>query len=122
VTVTSPNGGESLLSGPSQSNRISWSGGNGKVQVGLVDSRFERDGTILGWIFLNGIANSSGTWDGQRVTDLANTVSWPVSSLSSGPFKILTVSANSNGTYCAGNNGTSMCNYDLSDGYFTIAQ
>jgi hypothetical protein len=120
ITVTSPNGGENFVSGSGHANIISWKGGSDKVQIGLVDSRFATDRTILGWVFLSGVSNSSGVWDGQRVSDLTGTVFWPVSSLSSGPFKILAVSADANGNYCAGNIGTGTCNYDLSDNYFNI--
>ncbi len=126
ITVLSPNKGETFVQG--QSNKISWTGGKNKVQVGLVDSSFanndkEGGNGILGWIELNGKIDSNITWDGKSVKDLMGNF---LSVVLPGKYKILTVSENSMGNYCAGAvvSGASVtggpCNFDLSDLYFTI--
>jgi len=79
---------------------ISWSNGTDKVLVGLVDSRFEKDGTVLGWILLDQKPNGSFAWNGQSISDLSGKVSWPPLSLSSGPFRIIAVTAGSGKNYC----------------------
>lgn len=117
VAVLSPNGGESFL--PGQSIGLSWSGGDTKVQVGLVDKRYETDSTVLGWISLNEKPNSSLTWGGEKVWDITGTVNQTVSSVSSGPYKIIAVSAGLTENYCVLPN--SNCNYDVSDSYFTVS-
>lgn len=116
VTVLSPNSGESFT--PGQSVRVSWSGGDKKVQVGLVDKRYETDRTVLGWISLNEKPNSSFVWNGEKVSDITGTVSQTVASLSGGPYKIISVSAGLTENYCVSPN--SNCNYDVSDSYFTV--
>lgn len=99
---------------------ISWSGGNGNVQIGLVDSRFE-SGTILGWIQTTNNPSGSLSWgqdsQGGGVTDLAGTVTWSVANLSQGPFRIIGVTSNSHGNYCAGSSVAGECNYVLSNSY-----
>jgi hypothetical protein len=126
IKILSPNGGETFVQG--QSNKISWTGGKNKVQVGLVDSSFtnnnkEGGNGILGWIELNGKINSNITWDGKSVKDLMGNF---LSIVSPGKYKILTVSENSIGNYCSGSvvSGTfgtiGPCNFDLSDSYFII--
>ncbi len=97
-------------------NSISWSGGSGDVQVAVVDDRYEKVGTILGWITLSGVPNDSMTWDARNVCDAAMSVCWPLSSLSSGPYKLLAVSQDALGNYCM----SAGCNNSLSS-YFTIA-
>ena len=79
---------------------ISWSNGNGNVQLGLVDDRFEQ-GVILGWISLRNDSSGSKVWDGRNVTNLSGNTTWTVPSLSQGPFRIIAVSANYSGNYCA---------------------
>ena len=91
---------------------ISWNGGTNKVQLGLVDSRFESNGSILGWILLDEPVDGSFSWSGKSVTDLSGTVAQDPATLSHGPFRIIGVSANSLGNYCMGSNQG--CNYVLS--------
>jgi len=97
---------------------VSWEGGGEKVQVGVIDSSYETNGSVLGWITLNGKADDSYVWDGADVVDITGTVNWPIGSLSPGPFKIIVVSAGATGSYCVDKVGD--CNYSQSDAYFTI--
>ena len=80
---------------------ISWSNGTGNVQLGLVDSSYESNGNILGWISLKNDSNGSIVWNGQSVTDLTGNITWSVPSLSQGPFRIIAVTTGSSGN----NNG-----------------
>lgn len=117
VAVLSPNlDGKRFVQG--QPFQISWSGGDNKVQIGLVDNTYDTNGAVLGWISLNEQPNSSLNWDGAKLTDLTGSVSQAASSLSLGPYKIIAVSAGSNGNYCVLKNRG--CNYDVSDSYFTL--
>ena len=114
--VLSPNGGESFVSG--QPITISWSGGDKKVQIGLIDSTYETSRTVLGWISLNEKPNSSLVWDGEKVSDITGTVSKAVASVSPGPYKIIAVSAGLTENYCVVPG--SGCNYDASNSYFSL--
>jgi hypothetical protein len=119
VTVLSPNGGEQLQLG--QSNTIRWSGGTEKVMIGLIDSRFEAspEQGILGWITVSGAPDGSVTWDGENVCGLDMTSCRDdLTSLSQGPYRILAISRTANGNYCP---TPSQCNMDLSDRAFTIS-
>src|SRR3989344_932784 len=117
ITVLSPNGGEVFAEGVP--NRISWNGGSGKVQIGLINGKYETDRTVLGWISLNEKPNGSLVWNGASVSDLTGTVLSPVKSLSSGPYRIIAVSAGLGGTFCIQQNGS--CNYDIGNASFTFA-
>ena len=114
--IFSPNGGESFVSG--QPLTISWSGGDKKVQIGLIDSTYETNRTVLGWISLNEKPNSSLVWDGEKISDITGTVSKTVASVSLGPYKIIAVSAGLTENYCVVQN--SGCNYDASNSYFSL--
>ncbi|MFA6095268.1 MAG: hypothetical protein WC767_00255 [Candidatus Paceibacterota bacterium] len=99
--------------------RIYWNGGTSNVQVGLVDTRFSSTNpVILGWISLENPTSGNIEWDGKSVTDLANTVTWEVSSLSSGPFRIVAVTADKSGNYCV-SSSSGECNSVFSD-YFKL--
>lgn len=112
VTILSPTGGETLVQG--ENDQISWSGGTTSIEVGLVSSNFNPNNpNILGYISLNASPNSSASWDAMSVTDLTGTVTFPVGP---GSYKLLLISANANGTYCA-NSG---CNIALSNVPFNI--
>lgn len=116
VAVLSPNGGESFM--PRQSIGISWSGGDRKVQIGLVDAGYGTNSMVLGWISLNENPNGSLVWNGEKIWDITRTVNQAVSSVSSGPYKIIAVSAGVTENYCVVQH--SGCNYDVSDSYFAI--
>ncbi len=116
VTVLSPDTAASFL--PWQTVGISWRGGTGKVQLGLIDETFDTNHTVLGWISRSEKPNSSFNWDGWNVSDITGTVSQPVTSLSKGPYKVIAVSAGANGSFCV--LPDSGCNYDVSADYFSI--
>ncbi len=116
VTVLSPDNGETFVQG--QQNRISWNGGTGKVEIGLVDKSFDTTHTVLGWISLNEQPDGTLVWNGETVSDLSGTEQKPLASLSAGPYKIIAVSAGATGAYCV--TATGGCNYDLSNAYFTV--
>lgn len=115
VAVLSPNGGQSFLQG--QNNTISWTGGNEKVQIGLVN--YDYSGTVndevLGWIELNGLPNSQVIWDGISLKSLSGSGYWTITP---GKYKIISVTKSAAGYYCLSK--TAGCNFDLSDNYFTI--
>lgn len=116
IVVLSPDLGGSFILG--QPIRISWSGGSKPVQLGLVDKKYEADSSVLGWIAINEVPNGSLAWDGEKVSDLTGTVKQNVSSLSSGPYKIIAVAAGADGSHCVHTqNG---CKYDVSNSYFTL--
>lgn len=96
---------------------ISWSKGNGNVQLGLVDDRYYKDGIVLGWISLKNAPDGSLVWAGKTVSSLSSSVIWSVTSLSKGPFRILAVSSGQNGNYCTWSANASDCNYVLSDSF-----
>jgi hypothetical protein len=92
---------------------MSWSGGNQKVNLGLIDNRFETNGTILGWIILNRSSSGSLTWGGTSITDLAGTVAWNPTSLSQGPFRIIAVTPGPTGNLCTTSSADG-CRYVIS--------
>ncbi len=98
--------------------KMSWSNGKEKVNIGLVDNRFEKDGTILGWIMLDQKTSGSFVWNGQSITDLLGKTAWKPLSVSTGPFRIIAVSAGQTGNYCM--SSQSDCSYVLSLTSFTI--
>ncbi len=114
--VLSPNGGESFESG--QPITISWSGGDTKVQIGLIDNTYETNRTVLGWISLDEKPNSSLVWDGEKISDITGTISKTVASVSPGPYKIIAVSAGLTQNYCVVPG--SGCNFDASNSYFSL--
>ncbi|MDO8594773.1 MAG: hypothetical protein Q7R93_04665, partial [bacterium] len=116
VTVLSPDSEQNFWQG--QLISIVWSGGEGKVQIGLVDDTYETDYRVLGWISLGEKPSGSLVWDGKNVSDITGTVSQSVVSLSKGPYKIIAVSVGSSKNFCVlpGN----ACNYDVSNAYFSI--
>lgn len=114
VSVLSPNGGEELTQG--QGVSISWKGGTGKVQIGIVNSQFSVDSTVLGWVTTSGKPDGSVLWDGTNVWDITGTMNEHVSNLPAGPYKVIAVSEGKNKQFCA----TEGCNYDLSDTDFTM--
>jgi len=116
VTVLSPNTAASFL--PWQTIGLSWRGGTGNVQLGLIDETFETSHTVLGWISRGEKPNSSYNWDGRSVSDITGTLSQSVTALSKGPYKVIAVSAAANGSFCILPN--SGCNYDVSAEYFSI--
>jgi peptidoglycan hydrolase-like protein with peptidoglycan-binding domain len=112
VSISSPNGRETLTWG--SNNRITWSGGTTKVQVGLVSANFNPSNpSVLGWISLNGSPNSSIFWNAANITDLTGSVNFPVTA---GSYKIIVVSQSDDGGYCL-NGG---CNVSVSAAPFTI--
>lgn len=118
VQVQTPNGGEVLSR--KTVNPIKWSGGKGQVQVGVVAANFSPasgNSTVLGWIETNTIPNGTAAWDGVLVCDLLGTTCWTLSSLHPGPYKLIVVSEDGLGNLCF---GSSTCNYDVSDGTFTV--
>ena len=123
VKILSPNGGEVFTQG--SSNRISWSGGKNKVQVGVASEDYtDQRGTLLGWIELNGLTNNYVVWDGRIIKDLMGNY---LGTISPGRYKIVVVSEGLNsGNYCSGPivsgsfGSTFPCNYDISDNYFTV--
>jgi len=93
---------------------INWTNGVGKLRIGLIDDRYEKNGVVLGWI--SGEDNSSygmTGWDGKYVSDLNFKTTWDVSSLSKGPYRILAVTQDSNGNICSSEK--TGCNFVLSD-------
>jgi hypothetical protein len=93
---------------------INWTNGVGKLRIGLIDDRYEKNGVVLGWI--SGEDNSSygmAGWDGKYVSDLNFKTTWDVSSLSKGPYRILAVTQDSNGNICSSEK--TGCNFVLSD-------
>ena len=120
ITVLSPNGGETFVQGGM--NKISWSGGKNKVQIGVVKADFNpASALILGWISLGGSPNASINWDAKTVCDLIGTTCWPILSLSPGPFKIILVSEDIIGNYCTWSSAGG-CNMDVSDRPFSIVK
>ena len=112
VSLLSPNGGQTFTQ--NANNQISWTGGSTKVQVGLVSPNFDANNpNVLGWITQDGSPSGSVSWSATTVTDLTDTVTWPVIP---GSYKILLVSMTANGNYCMG----SGCNMALSSGSFNI--
>ncbi len=116
LTVLSPAQGASFSAG--QSIPISWNGGTDKVQLGLVDSGYDVDARVLGWISLNEKTSGTFTWDGTTVFDITDTVSQSVSSFSTGPYKIIAVSSGTTKNFCVVKDKG--CNYTLTSGYFSI--
>ncbi len=116
LAVLSPAQGASFSAG--QSIPISWSGGTDKVQLGLVDSNYDLDARVLGWISLNEKPSGIFTWDGTTVFDITGTVSQSVSALSTGPYRIIAVSSGTVKNFCVVKNKG--CNYALTDGSFSV--
>ena len=95
------------------SKYVYWSNGNSNVQIGIVDSRFETNRTILGWVVLHGGPTGSVNWSKPFVTDLTGTVDLSSAVRSSvGPFRVIAVTNNSSGNLCVTSN--SNCSYVLS--------
>ncbi len=116
ITILSPNGGETLIAGQPMS--LSWKGGTGKVQLGIVNAQFTTDGTVLGWIALKEKPSGSVLWDGASVWDLSGSVSQLVAALPPGPYKIVAISEGQDKQFCAMEQKG--CNYDASDSYLSI--
>ena len=117
VPVTSPNGGETLTQ--KQPVSISWIGGTGKVQIGIISADFAEDGNVLGWIALAERPNGSVLWNGDTLWDLTGSVSRSIKELSNGPYKIVAVSSGKDSQYCV--EADKGCYYDVSDYYFAIS-
>jgi hypothetical protein len=125
ITVLSPNGGEVFKQG--QKNKISWKGGKGKVQIGLVKSTYsdstknsDSSNFLLGWIDdSNAQPDSSIYWDGISLHALNNLSNWTATT---GEYKVVVGSASNLNNYCFGKSpaGQEECNYDISDDTFTI--
>lgn len=124
ISVISPNGGEVFTQGAS--NRISWSGGKNKIQIGLfsnynqVGSYAANNNGIVGWIFtnlVNGVNGTSGNWDGISLTDLNGS---GIGSVTPGQYKIVAISESDSGNYCLKVYPSSPCNSDISDDFITI--
>lgn len=118
ITVLSPNGGEVFIQG--QLNNISWSGGQSKVQVGLINHDYLPGGSnlsVFGWIELNGQINGKITWDGRTLKALDGSIQ---PQIKLGKYKIVTVTKSDIGNYCIGTGINSDCSYDVSDNSFTI--
>ena len=99
-------------------NVISWKGGKGVVKVGIEST----NGTILGWIKVDGKKNGKITWDTKNVCDLAMSTCWNTQTLlsqysQSGKFKIVIASEDKIGNIGVGGEA----NYDKSDDYFAIS-
>ncbi len=116
VTVLSPKGGEVFTQGAA--NKISWSGGKNKIQIGLF-SKYNQAGSyaannsgVVGWIFtnlVNGVNGTSGNWDGNSLTDLNGS---GIGGVTPGTYKIVAISESDSGNYCLGDKNS--CNSYLS--------
>lgn len=117
LRILSPRGGENFVQG--NLNKISWAGGTNIVKIALSNSSYKtsEDMGILGWIELNGKPNSSLTWDGMSVSDLAGDIHWNVVP---GKYKIVVVSEDKNKNYCMGDLEGD-CSFDFNDKTFTIS-
>ncbi len=114
ITILTPNGAENFVQG--NLNRISWSGGTEKVQIGVLKGASvtaDATGNLLGWINTNLTPNSSTYWDGKNICDLIGTTCWD---LAAGSYKIVGVSKDKDGNYLLNYPG----NLDISDNAFNI--
>ena len=123
ITVLSPNGGETFVQGQFK-NKISWSGGKNKVQIGLFKktnstySGYSTRSGIIGWIELDGKPNSSLIWDGITLKSLdGNIISAPDPYTD---YSIVAVTESNEGNYCLKVYDSSPCSSDISDSTFTI--
>ncbi|MFZ2150127.1 MAG: peptidoglycan-binding domain-containing protein [Minisyncoccia bacterium] len=124
ITVLSPNGGETFIQG--QENKISWSGGNNSVDLGLVLEGATQNTNIagnpyqiVGWIRTNLKANSPGyiMWDAKKVCGGGN-VCWNVSP---GSYKIIAITEDKVGNKLIWDSiANKQGAWDLSDSYFKI--
>jgi hypothetical protein len=102
-----------------KANAISWSGGSGKVLLGVIDYEVGVEGAPVGWITLNGAASSSAVWNAYTVTDLSGSTVYELAKLAAGPYKLIAVSANAKGTYCV-KSTTEVCNVSVSSQVYNI--
>lgn len=116
ITVTFPNGGEIFIQG--QNNKISWTGGNEKVQIGLYRETYGLP-TYLGWIVLDGLPNSKVYWDGETLKDV-NGNEMENYYFAPGKYKIMATTKSEVGNYCMTENAG--CVFDFSDNFFTITE
>ncbi len=116
TTITYPSKDANFIQG--QSNKISWTGGKNKVQIGLVNPTYTSNilTGVVGWIELNGKPDSNITWDGKLITDLSGKNSW---NIYPGQYKIIVVSENKDGNYCINTESNEKnCNSNLSDNIY----
>lgn len=122
VRILSPNGGGVFTQGAE--NRISWSGGKNKIQIGLFSSSNQAGSYganhmgIVGYIFINlvkGVNGTTGNWDAISLSDLNGS---SIGKVTPGQYKIVAISESESGNYCLGDKN--YCNSDLSDNFITI--
>jgi len=115
ILVTMPNKTDSYVEGYPLD--VAWQGGQGKVQIGIIDENFGANGSVIGWISLSEKPNSSVVWDGSTIFDITGTVRQKLSLRSAGPYRIIAVSENASQALCISISG---CNFDGSDEEFTL--
>ena len=120
VTVIFPNDGEVFIQG--KERLISWRGGKGTVQVGIVRGDARLDSTIanylVGWITTSASPDSSAPTKFLDTCDLTLKV---CTSLRPGLYKIIVVSQDADGNYILWDNYNDRPgNVDLSDSAFGL--
>ena len=115
IFVTMPDKAGSYVEG--YPLEVAWEGGEGKVQIGVIDENFEANGSVVGWISLAEKPSSSLVWDSSTIFDITGTVRQKLTVRSAGPYRIIAVSENVSKALCVSISG---CNFDDSDEEFTI--
>lgn len=116
VVIVSPDKAGTYIEG--YPIEIAWSGGQGKVQIGVTDENFEANGSVVGWIALSEKPSSSLVWDSSTIFDITGTVKQKLSSRSAGPYRIIAVSEATSKALCVSE--FSDCNFDESAEAFMI--
>ncbi len=78
----------------------SWSNAPAEVFIGVVDTKYDTDGYLLGWVAMKQGKTGSGVWDGKTVVNTDGSA-LPNINPALGPYRLIAITLGEDGNCCA---------------------